>query len=226
MKDFPVFSIVEIDKRIPNFDPRRLVEWQQKGYVLKLRNRFYSFSEQLTNKHFEVEKTSVWRNSYDIKDDSQNLVRYKAGFIRFVANNIYTPSYISLETALSSYGFITDDPFQITSCSTRKTEHITSYIGYCTYRRIKPFLYFGYRLEPWSGTRYAIAEPEKAIIDYLYLHPAIQGTGDFNALQWNLPRIKTIISHEKLIRYESYINSKALSHRLRIFKTYLYAGTQ
>ena len=34
---YSVFSVKDIQKRFPDFDKRRLVEWQQKGYLVKVR---------------------------------------------------------------------------------------------------------------------------------------------------------------------------------------------
>ena len=36
MKSFPIFSVQEIEKQFPDFDSRRLVEWQAKGYIQNL----------------------------------------------------------------------------------------------------------------------------------------------------------------------------------------------
>ena len=70
-----------------------------------------------------------------------------------------------------------------------------------------------------------MAEPEKTLIDYLYLHPEVKETDDILALRWNAAEIKNRISMETLNSYESYINSPALSKRLNILKTYLDATT-
>lgn len=64
----------------PGFDKRRLVEWQEKGYIKKLRNKYYTFSN---------------------RGDDHN-------FLSFTANQLYRPSYISSETALARYGLIPD----------------------------------------------------------------------------------------------------------------------
>ena len=46
---FPVFSVQEAKKLFPSFDTRRLVEWQEKKYIQKLRNRFYTFTDVKTD---------------------------------------------------------------------------------------------------------------------------------------------------------------------------------
>lgn len=194
---FPCFSTREIEKYFPDFDSRRLVEWQEKGYIQRLRNKFYCFTNQKIDEFY----------------------------LYYVANQLYRPSYVSLESALSQYGFIPEGVFQITSCTTLKTISTHTPVGNFFYRRIKPSLYFGYQLEQWNNHRYAIAEPEKALIDYLYLHPEINETDHLAALRWNISEIKQRISMDKIHQYEHFIKSPALSNRLSTLKLYIDAAT-
>lgn len=193
MKAFPSFSVRDIEKHFPGFDSRRLVEWQEKGYIQKLRNRYYYFSDQ------EVHEL----------------------FLYYTANELYHPSYVSLESALSRYGFIPEGVFQIASCTTLKTNSFNTPAGSFTYRHLKPSLFFGYQLEEWKDHRYAIAGPEKTLIDYLYLHSEIKEITDIEALRWNAAEINSRISMGTLRNYEAYIGSPALSRRLNILKTYI-----
>jgi len=197
LKAFPNFSVREIEKHFPGFDSRRLVEWQEKGYIKKLRNRYYYFTDQ------EVDEP----------------------FLYYTANELYHPSYVSLESALSRYGFIPEGVFHITSCTTLKTNSFNTPIGNFTYRHLKPSLFFGYQLEEWNNRRYAMAKPEKTLIDYLYLHNKVKKIADIEALRWNTSEINNRISMEILSRYEAYINSPALSRRLNTLKKYLNAVT-
>ncbi len=66
-----------------------------------------------------------------------------------------------------------------------------------------------------------MAETEKTLIDYLYLHQEITETDDIEALRWNVLEINNRISIDKLNLYEAYINSQALSNRLSTLKPYL-----
>jgi predicted transcriptional regulator of viral defense system len=197
MKAFPNFSVREIKKHFPGFDTRRLVEWQRKGYIKKLRNRFYYFSDRKVNEPF----------------------------LYYTANQLYHPSYVSLESALSRYGFIPEGVFQITSCTTLKTNSFDTPTGNFAYRHLKPSLLIGYQLEEWDDHRYAIAGPEKTIIDYLYLHNEVKQIADIETLRWNAMEISNKISIKKLNEYEKYIHSPALSKRLQLFKNFLNANT-
>lgn len=193
MEAFPSFSVREVEKHFPGFDSRRLVEWQKKGYIQKLRNRYYFFSDR------EVDEP----------------------FLYYTANLLYPPSYVSLESALARYGFIPEGVFQITCCTTLKTNSFKTPVGRFSYRHLKPSLFFGYQLEEWNNHRYAMADPEKTLIDYLYLHSEVKGTDDVEALRWNRSEISNRISIDKLNRYSTYINSPALSNRVHTLKTYL-----
>jgi predicted transcriptional regulator of viral defense system len=197
MKVFPSFSILEIEKHFSSFDSRRLIEWQKKGYIHKLRNRFYYFSDQEINEPF----------------------------LYYTANEMYSPSYVSLESALSNYGFIPEGVFKITSCTTRKTQSFSTPLSNFSYRHFKKDLYFGYHLDKWGDHRYAIAEPEKTLIDYLYLHHEVKEIGDIEALRWNADEISNRISLKKLSIYQNYIGSPALNKRINLLKKYLNAVT-
>jgi predicted transcriptional regulator of viral defense system len=193
MNAFPVFSIREIEKHFPGFDSRRLVEWQEKGYIQKLRNRFYFFTGNTVNERY----------------------------LFFAANELYRPSYVSLESALSWYGFIPEGVFQVTSCSSRKTQSFETPLGNFSYRHIKPALFFGYQLEEWNNHHFAIAKPEKTVIDYLYLHHEIGELDDFESLRWNSTEMNNRLSIEKIDKYASHIGSKALLKRLTLLKEFL-----
>lgn len=198
LKPFPCYSVGEIEKYFPNFDRRRLVEWQDKEYIQKLRNGYYCFSDQ----------------PYD------NSSRC------YLANRLYRPSYISLESALAWYGFIPEAVFQTISCTTLKPQRIETPRGLYIYRHLKRELFFGYRLISWRQWKLAIAEPEKVLIDYLYLHSAIRTIDDLWALRWNGFVMNEQINRQTLERYEKAVASPALSRRLNLLKELLDAKFQ
>ena len=74
-KDLPIFSLNDIKNIEPNFHRRRLNEWQDKGFIKKIIRGYYLFS--------------------DTPVDEEILFK--------ISNQIYYPSYISLESALSYY---------------------------------------------------------------------------------------------------------------------------
>jgi hypothetical protein len=82
-----------------------------------------------------------------------------------IANFLYSPSYISLESALSFYGIISQFPYQITSVTPKKTKIIKTLDKEFSYSHIKPDFFFDYERKD----KFLIALPEKALLDYLYL---------------------------------------------------------
>jgi predicted transcriptional regulator of viral defense system len=196
-RDYPGVSIRDIHKAYPGFDNRRLVEWQHKGYIQKLRNGYYRF----TDRHVSE------------------------GLLHFWANKLYKPSYVSLESALSMYGFIPEGVFQVTSCTTLKTNRFDTPEGTFVYRNVKPSLFFGYTLHSWQNYRYAIATPEKTILDYLYLHSELKQSDDFDALRWNPSALIDRLDTQKMNEYLSHMASPALHSRLNLLYAYLNANT-
>ncbi len=85
--------------------------------------------------------------------------------VKIVANQLYYPSYLSFESALSHYGIVSQIPFTETFATTKKSKKMTIWNTEVEFTQLKSDLYFGYRL---TGGIY-IAEPEKALLDELYM---------------------------------------------------------
>lgn len=83
-----------------------------------------------------------------------------------LANFLYQPSYISLESALSFHGLITDFTYQITSLTTQKPRTFSVADKEFSYSQISPRLFWGY--EKKQG--FLLAEPQKALLDYVYFY--------------------------------------------------------
>jgi len=109
-----------------------------------------------------------------------DLVRLKRGVFIFsgmqadefaVADCLFQPSYISLESALNSLGVMPDVFGQVTSITTITSRVFTNNWGTFSYSKIDKRLYFGFeRIEDGdSQGYYNMALPEKALLDYLYI---------------------------------------------------------
>lgn len=188
LKTFPVFSVKDIQKRFPGFDSRRLVEWQQKGYLLKVKRGYYCFSERTRGEHF----------------------------VYFAANKIYSPSYISFESALAHYNLIPEGVFTATSATTKNTANYSSPLGDFSYRHLKSALFFGYKLLKEKDFTIKIAEPEKVILDYFYINK-INSFEEIEAMRLNNIIAKEIISFDILRTYQKVFNSKILDNRIQMF---------
>ena len=85
-----------------------------------------------------------------------------------IANRLYAPSYSSFEYAMARYGLIPESVYAVTSATTRITrEFIVNHKSF-EYSRIKKQAYRGYKAQKAEGMTILIAEPEKALVDYLY----------------------------------------------------------
>ena len=190
-----MFTLIDVKKIFADFDSKRLVEWQQKGYIKKLINKWYLFSEvQLT-------EDLLFRTS----------------------NCLHIPSYISLETALSYYHLIPEQVYTLQSVSTRKTIFYQTIVGSFKYRSIKSQLYFGYQVLYREGLPILIADLEKTILDYLYLNSRIKNIEDIRGLRWNIEEIKSRLSWGKLYSYAAVFDSPTLDKKIKILKFFLNA---
>lgn len=193
LKDFQVFSIKDIEKVDLSFHKQRLSEWQKKGYVKKIRQGFYIFS--------------------DLQLDEKILFT--------IANRIYEPSYVSLEMALSIYGIIPEAVYGVTSVTSKNTKNINTPVGDFIYRHIQPSILFGYELREHKGHCYQIAEVEKAVLDYLYLNTKINDNESFEEMRFNISELKEKLNIKKFNKYLEAFDSKSLSRRAKKFLTYI-----
>lgn len=116
-----------------------------------------------------------------------------------IANALYRPSYISFEYALAKYGIIPEMPYTITSATTRATANFAVRGVDFSYSKIKKQAFTGYIPIKESGRVILIAEPEKAVADYLY----------FASLGKTQPNDRTNIKK---------LNKKKISQYGRLFK--------
>lgn len=82
-----------------------------------------------------------------------------------VANAIVTPSYVSLESALSRYSILSQFPFVVTSVTAKKRKRVETANKTFEYAHIASHLFSGFVKED----DYLIATPEKALFDMVYL---------------------------------------------------------
>ena len=99
-------------------------------------------------------------NFYQLSDSSPSLYE--------IANRLYQPSYISLEKALSHYHIIPETVYTITSISTKPTRVFVNPRGTFSYQQIKKSTFTGYSSRQIEGVLVLMAEPAKALADYLY----------------------------------------------------------
>lgn len=192
-RDFAVFSLPDIRKAEPDFDVRRLVEWQEKGYIKKIIKKFYVFSD------LEITEPALF----------------------VIANAIYVPAYISLEMALSYYHLIPESVYGLTAVTTKKTATFSTPLGDFIYRSLKPELFFGYTPIPYLKQRYLMADIEKALLDYFYLNPNLRTEADFTELRFNQEELSAQINQDKLGQYLTAFGNRSLRQRVFQFLQFI-----
>lgn len=147
-------------------DLRRQVRgWVKKGYLLPLKKGLYLFSR-------EYRKVTVPA--------------------LFIANVLISPSYVSLETALSLYNLIPERVTVTTSVTTKKTKTFGNCLGKFEYRSVKKDLFFGYIQRSYDGMPVFMALPEKALADYFYLNEQSSPSEDFFVESMRLQNLEAL----------------------------------
>ena len=89
-----------------------------------------------------------------------------------LAQRIYGPSYISLETALSYHGWIPEAVYTVTSVSLDRSREFDTPLGRFSFTRVPQETFYAEvaRVETPDGASFLLASPLKALADYVYVH--------------------------------------------------------
>lgn len=120
-----------------------------------------------------------------------------------IANAIYKPSYISFEYALAKYGIIPEMVYVVTSATPKPTRSFSANDKEFHYFTIEKKSFTGYFLMKEKDKSFLIAEPEKALVDYLYFVSLGRKTFNDRLAVSNLKK-------EKIIRYARFFNRPGL----------------
>lgn len=112
------------------------------------------------------------------------IVRLKRGlFVKasknyvlpLIANHLYSPSYVSKETALRHYGMIPEHVYTITSVCIYRSRTFENELGRFTYDLL-PLEYYRLDIDLCieNGVCYQIATPEKALADMVVLSTGVR----------------------------------------------------
>lgn len=183
------FSTHQIYAWRPDFDRNNLTHWLKKGLLLRLRKEYFAFPEYLA----------------------------RPDYAKYIANRIYKPSYISLHTALSFYGMIPEAVVQLTSVTSLKTASFKNAFGEYAYRNVKSRLMFGYGARALEdGRTFLLAEPEKALLDLLYLYPFYKDAASLESLRLDEDFMQEEVNVERLNDYCARFACKALDKRVNL----------
>lgn len=169
-KRLPVVSLVSIRSFIPGLRSETISRWNRSGKILIVAPGYYLLPDK--------------------KRDETDLFA--------IANRIYSPSYVSLESALSYYRLIPETTLAVTSVCTRKTRRINSPLCAFIYRSIQPQYFFGYEAKTGRKHSFLMASPERAIIDTLYLRRDISSAKDMLELRFDTEVFKALNTMEIL----------------------------
>lgn len=157
IEQFPVFSSGLISSLVEDTDTLKvqLADWKKKGLVTQPRKGLY-----LLGKEYRKIEPSLF----------------------YLANQMYIPSYVSLESALRFYGLIPEFVAQTTSVTPRNTSKFQNEFGDFSYQHLKPKCFSGFTaLKDENNLNILIASPEKAVVDFLYFN-----LSRFNSLEHDI----------------------------------------
>lgn len=168
---------------------------------------------------FDLEKiTGQDKNSLKVKLSrlvkQKILIRLQRGVyqlaqefpdIRQTANQLYYPSYLSFESTLSDYGILSQIPYTQTFATNKKSKKLTLANTEIEYTQLKTDLFWGYILK----NNIYIAQPEKALLDELYLISKGKRKLDFKQLDLSS------LDKDKLKEY----SQKYPEYTQKLFKT-------
>jgi predicted transcriptional regulator of viral defense system len=191
MSGLACFNTHQVFAWQPGFDRNNFYRWTKAGYLVRLRQGLYTFPEY----------------------------KEKPGMATFFAGRIYSPSYVSLHTALSFYGLIPEAVVQITSVTALKTMSFKNDFGDYTYQSVRDDLMFGYEPRPLAeGYSMAYATREKALLDLLYLYPFYNTAAEMENLRLDSECLHEDIQTAQLETFLERFKSIALEKRVRLLR--------
>lgn len=191
--------------------------------MMKIQNWLNFFREHSDIKIFHINhlKLLTNMNEHSLRialvrlNDKKLIKRICRGFyanpfntplLEEISNQIYQPGYISLESALYSYGILSQIPQILTCVTTQLPRTFNTSFGTIEYHQLKKNYFWGYI----DKQGYFIAKPEKALLDYLYLYKNKRTNSALSELNFDS------INHKKLKSYAKNLKIKLPSY-LRIY---------
>lgn len=124
-----------------------------------------------------------------VMEKQQQLIRIKKGLFvvaqqegtspisrELIANHLYGPSYVSLESALSYHNLIPERVYRVRSVTMKRFKMYDTPLGVFEYRTVSPE-YFSIGIQQQvtqDNTAFLIASPEKALCDLIVLSSGLR----------------------------------------------------
>lgn len=185
-----------------------------------------SHLQEYTNKRDKVTRlirekkiVPVKKGLYVFGDD------YRKGLIckETLANQIYGPSYISFEYALSFYGMIPERVDVVTSTTTGSSKQFDTPLGVFSYRHLSPPRYdIGITLHTMDDHHsILIASPEKALIDQVYATKGLTAKADMDQYLIEDLRVREDFLKKLSVDFLEVISSRFNSEKIRRLVGYI-----
>ncbi|MDR0873227.1 MAG: hypothetical protein LBN27_07155 [Prevotellaceae bacterium] len=132
-----------------NNPDKKLSELERKGLIIRVKRNLYVVAPKVHNQEISTE---------------------------LVANHLYNPSYVSLESALAYYGLIPERVFTMRSVCTKLHKQYDTPLGHFEYVKVPAQYYpIGVRQEIINNSyAFLIASPEKALCDKIVTTPNLR----------------------------------------------------
>lgn len=126
----------------------QIAELEKNGKLVRLKRGLYVVSPALTGKLLSTE---------------------------LIANHLYGPSYVSMETALRYYGLIPESVYTVRSMTVKRSSQFDTPVGRFDYTFCADDYYpIGIRQEQKENGTFMIASPEKALCDLIAYTPNVR----------------------------------------------------
>lgn len=144
--DYAVLRSLFFDYRSPR---NKIANLEQAGKIIRLKRGMYVVSPELSKQLLSVE---------------------------LIANHIYGPSYVSMESALRYYGLIPEQVYMIRSMTTNRSKDFDNSIGNFEYITVNDAYYsIGIKQQTVENKyTFLIATPEKALCDMITATPQLR----------------------------------------------------
>ena len=150
-------TTLDLRARIPN---DYFTAWELNALLNEYSNRAAKISSLLKKREIVQIRRGLYTFTAPLRRDMLS-----AGAL---ANQIYSPSYVSAEFALSYYGMIPETPAVVTSMTMGRSRRFTTEFGIFSYQYCRSRAYpVGVTAVGEGQNRFLIATPEKALFDKL-----------------------------------------------------------
>lgn len=141
-----------------------------------------------------------------------------SGYLEYLSNIIYYPSYLSLEYVLYEHNLITEMPLNFTLITRSKPKQFYNCLGNFIYHKIRGNLFTGFCIEKERNFIIYKAKKMKALFDFLYLRKnSLINRKAINELRLNIDNI----SSEEKKELKKYVDLEGTNTMKRIYSNLL-----